>query len=254
RKERGRLPHHGLDLIDPGHRYSAGRFALEATGWIAEINGRGRLPVVVGGTGFYVRALAEGLFHEPPLEAARRRELEEWLTGHDALELVRWAARLDRGFKGGGRQRATRVIEVALLTGRPLSFWQQAARGHGIIKPWYVVLTVPRPVLHQRIALRAEEMVKRGLIEEVAAALADGAPADGPGLDGVGLKEAVEYLHGERKRESVAGAIAQSTRQYAKRQETWFRHQIEGDVLALDSVRPVEELAAEIAAAWKQKG
>jgi tRNA dimethylallyltransferase len=139
---------------------------------------------------------------------------------------------------------------VGLLTGRPLTHWQQAALGAGTIEPWYVVLTAPRPVLHQRIATRAAEMVRRGLIEEVAAALADGAPADGPGLDGVGIREAVEYLHGKRSRESVAEAITISTRQYAKRQVTWFRHQLNADALLLDSVRPPEELAAEIAAAW----
>ena len=252
RKERARVPHHGLDLVDPGHRYSAGRFARDATGWIADIAARGKLPVVVGGTGFYVRALAEGLFQEPPLDPERRRALEAWLSGHDALELVRWAARLDPGFKGGGRQRATRTIEVALLTGRPLTYWQGAARQHGLIEPWYVVLTAPRPVLHQRIAARAEEMVRRGLVEEVASVLADGAPAHGAGLDGVGLREAVEYLHGERSRESVAGAITIATRQYAKRQETWFRHQLPGPVLALDSVRPPDELASAIAGAWTE--
>ncbi|HSC58037.1 MAG TPA: tRNA (adenosine(37)-N6)-dimethylallyltransferase MiaA [Gemmatimonadales bacterium] len=252
RKERARVPHHGLDLVDPGHRYSAGRFARDATGWIADIAARGKLPVVVGGTGFYVRALAEGLFQEPPLDPERRRALEAWLSGHDALELVRWAARLDPGFKGGGRQRATRTIEVALLTGRPLTYWQGAARQHGLIEPWYVVLTAPRPVLHQRIAARAEEMVRRGLVEEVASVLADGAPAHGAGLDGVGLREAVEYLHGERSRESVAGAITIATRQYAKRQETWFRHQLPGPVLALDSVRPPDELASAIAGAWAE--
>lgn len=254
RKEQARVPHHGLDLIDPGHRYSAGRFARDATGWISDIAARGRTPVVVGGTGFYIRALAEGLFHEPPLDPERRRALEEWLQGQDALELVRWAGRLDRGFRGGGRQRATRTIEVALLTGRPLSYWQGAARRQGLIAPWYVVLTAPRPVLHQRIGVRAEEMVRRGLIEEVASVLADGAPPHGAGLDGVGLKEAVEYLHGRRTRESVAGAITIATRQYAKRQETWFRHQLPGPVLALDSARAPDELAAEIAEAWAAAG
>jgi tRNA dimethylallyltransferase len=253
-KERARVPHHGLDLVAPGERYSAGRYAREATGWIDEIHARGRLPVIVGGTGFYVRALAEGLFHEPPLDPVRRAALEDWLAGHDALELVRWAARLDPGFRGGGRQRAARAVEVALLTGHPLSFWQRAARGHGIVEPWYVVLTVPRPVLHQRIAARAEEMVRRGVIEEVAAAMADGAPADGPGLDGVGLREAVQYLHGERTRESVAAAIAQSTRLYARRQETWFRHQLRGEVRTLDAVRPPGELAEEIVRQWRVAG
>jgi len=253
RRERIRLPHHGLDVVQPGQRYSAGRFAREATGWIAEILARGRMPVVVGGTGLYVKALAEGLFLEPPLEPGQRRGLEGWLAGLEGRELLRWAGRLDPGFTGGGRQRAARAIEVALLSGRPLGWWQAAARAESLVAPWYVLLTVPRPVLQQRITARAEEMVRRGLIEEVASVLAEGHAAGAPGLDGIGIREAVEYLHGRRPRDSVAGAIALNTRRYAKRQETWFRHQLTGPVLALDATRPPERLAEEIAAAWRRR-
>jgi tRNA dimethylallyltransferase len=252
RKERARVPHHGLDLIEPGARYSAGHFARDAEQWIADIRARGRLPVVVGGTGLYVRALAEGLFREPALDPGRRRALDAWTARLEPLELLRWAGRLDPGFRGGGRQRAARAIEVALLSGHPLSYWQQAARARGAIDPWYIVLTAPRPVLHQRIARRAEEMMRRGLVEEVAAVLSEGHPPGAAGLDGVGVREAVEYLHGRRPRESVAEAIATSTRQYAKRQQTWFRHQLEGTVRMLDATRAPERLAAEIAEAWDE--
>jgi tRNA dimethylallyltransferase len=250
RKEQSRVPHHGLDVVEPGTRYSAGRFAHDAASWIEEARSRARLPLVVGGTGLYVRALAEGLFHEPELDPARRRSLDAFTARLEPLELLRWAGRLDPGFKGGGRQRAARAIEVGLLTGRPLTHWQEAARLGGAIRPWYVVLTVPRQVLHQRIARRAEEMVQRGLIEEVAAVLAEGHLPSAPGLDGIGVREAVEYLHGRRGRESVAEAIAVSTRQYAKRQETWFRHQLAGDVVTLDATRPPDKLAAEIVRLW----
>jgi tRNA dimethylallyltransferase len=116
------------------------------------------------------------------------------------------------------------------------------------------VLTVPRPVLQQRIARRAEEMVRRGLIEEVASVLAEGHEPGAPGLDGIGIRAAVEYLHGGRPRASVAGAIAVSTRQYAKRQQTWFRHQLDGVVLTLDATRPPERVAGEIAEAWERSG
>jgi tRNA dimethylallyltransferase len=251
RRERQRVIHHGLDLVDPGTRYSAGRFAREAEGWIAGIRARGRLPVVVGGTGLYIRALAEGLFVEPPLDPERRRALEHWVGGLEPGDLVRWAGRLDPGFEGGGRQRATRAIEIALLTGTPLSGWHRRAQGQGTIRPWYVRLTAPRPVLAQRIRIRAEEMLRRGLIEEVAAVLSEGLAPDAPGLNGVGIREAVEYLHGRRSRESVADAIAASTRRYAKRQETWFRHQVGADPLTLDATQPVDELAALIARAWQ---
>jgi tRNA dimethylallyltransferase len=250
RRERARVPHHGLDLVEPGERYSAGRFAAEAAGWIADIRSRGALPVVVGGTGLYVRALAEGLFREPALPARQRAELQSWLDRLPDAEVVRWAGRLDPGFRGGGRQRALRAIELALLTGYPLSHWQHTARAAGAITPWYVLLRVPRPVLHRRIRQRADEMVRRGLIEEVAAVLAEGHEPRAPGLDAVGVREAVQYLHGLRSRDSVAEAIATSTRQYAKRQETWFRHQLGAPALVLDATRPPEEVAAEIADSW----
>lgn len=253
RRERARVPHHGLDVVEPGTRYSAGHFARDAEPWIADVRHRGRLPVVVGGTGLYVRALAEGLFREPAIDPTRRRSLDAFTARLEPLELLRWAARLDPGFRGGGRQRAARAVEVALLTGYPLSRLQQSARAQRVITPWYIVLTAPRPVLHQRIARRADEMIRRGLIEEVAAVLAEGHPAGAPGLDGIGIREAVEYLHGRRERDSVAEAIAVSTRQYAKRQQTWFRHQLGGPVITLDATRPPDRLAAEIAEHWKAR-
>jgi tRNA dimethylallyltransferase len=253
RRERLRVPHHGVDVADPGERFSAGRFAREAAGWIEDIRGRGRLPLLVGGTGFYVRALAEGLFVEPALDREKRRALEHWVLGLEPAELIRWASRLDPGFAGGGRQRASRAIEIALLTGHPLTEWHRRASGEGTVTPWYVVLSAPRPVLHQRIRVRAEEMVRRGLIEEVAAVLSEGHQPLAPGLDSVGIREAVDYLHGRRSRESVADAITVSTRQYAKRQETWFRHQLQEPVVTLDATRPAEELAEEIAELWKSQ-
>ena len=253
RRERARVPHHGIDVVEPGVRYSAGHFARDAEAWIREIRHRERLPVVVGGTGLYVRALAEGLFREPPIDAGRRRSLDAFTARLEPLELLRWAGRLDPGFRGGGRQRAARAIEVALLTGRPLSWLQEAARAQGAIRPWYIVLTVPRPVLHQRIVRRAEEMIRRGLIEEVASVLAEGHPPGAPGLDGIGIREAVEYLHGTRPRDSVAEAIAVSTRQYAKRQQTWFRHQLGGRVITLDASRGPDRIAAEILEHWKAR-
>jgi tRNA dimethylallyltransferase len=218
---------------------------------LADVRSRGKLPLIVGGTGLYARALTDGLFAEPHLDPAKRRSLDAWTARLEPIELLRWAARLDPGFRGGGRQRAARAIEVALLSGHPLSYWQHTARAQGSLDPWYIVLTVPRPVLHQRIARRAEEMLRRGLIEEVAAVLAEGHPPNAPGLDGIGVREAVEYLHGQRARETVAEAITIGTRQYAKRQQTWFRHQLCGQVVTLDATRPPEKLATEIASLWE---
>jgi tRNA dimethylallyltransferase len=252
-RERQRVVHHLIDLVRPGERYSAGRFAVDAAAAISSIRQRGHLPVVVGGTGLYVKALTQGLFAEPPLDRPRRDEMAAVTMAMDHSMLVRWASRLDPGFDGGGgRHRAARAIEVALLTGQPLSWWQRSASAQGSVQPWMVRLTAPRPVLHQRIQARTEEMLRRGLVEEVATALAEGAAAGGPGMDGVGVREAVAVLHGTLPRESLAAAIATSTRQYAKRQETWFRHQLGTDVLTLDATRSPEQIAAAIVAAWER--
>jgi len=249
-RERARVPHHGVDIVSAGERYSAGRFARDAAARVGEIRSRGKLPVVVGGTGLYVRALAEGLFHEPPLDGERRRQLEAWLARMEPIDLVRWAGRLDPGFRGGGRQRASRAVEVALLTGRPLSYWQAVARAERGITPWYVVLSAPRPVLHRRIEARTHEMIQRGLLGEVAAVLADGALPGAPGLDGIGVREAVAVLQGRRDAAMLADDIIIGTRQYAKRQETWFRHQLAGERITLDATRGPDALATEIAELW----
>lgn len=250
-RERRRVAHHFVDIIAPGERYSAGRFAVEAASAIDAVRQRGREPVVVGGTGLYLKALTDGLFTEPPLDRPRRDALMQVTGGLDHAALVRWASRLDRHFRAdGGRQRAARAIEMALLTGYPLSWWQQNAAVAGTVDPWIVLLTAPRAVLHQRIHIRATEMVRLGLVEEVAAALADGAPMEGPGMDGVGIREAVAVLQGVLPKEQLADVIATSTRQYAKRQETWFRHQLGRAALTLDATRSPGELAGVIHDAW----
>lgn len=257
-----RVPHVGLDLVDPGERYSAGRFARDAAGWLAEIRAAGRLPLVVGGTGFYVRALADGLFREPPLEPSRREQLRGWTARLPASDLARWAGRLDARFQAGGRQRAARAVEVALLTGQALSWWQREARETGVMRPWYIHLTLPRETLRSRIAARVDAMLAAGLVEEVRAVLARGVAPDAAGLDGVGYREVVAMLRdgarlpGPELREAIAAA----TRGYAKRQETWFRNQLRSqpsavsrqpdDVWTLDASDDPESLAARILERW----
>src|SRR5258705_10292456 len=104
-----RVPHRGLDLVAPGERYSAGRFARDAAGWIAEARSGGRQPIVVGGTGLYIRALADGLFREPPFDPPRREQLRHWSESLEGSDLARWAGRLDQAVVGGGRQRGRRA-------------------------------------------------------------------------------------------------------------------------------------------------
>jgi len=254
-----RVPHLGLDVVDPGERYSAGRFARDAAQWLGQIRGAGRQPVVVGGTGLYVRALAEGLFHEPPLDPARRERLRAWAGELTPARLAHWAARLDRRFAGGGRQRAGRAIEVALLTGRGLSWWQEQARETGAMRPWYIQLTLPRDVLHRRIAQRVDEMLAVGLVDEIRRLLAAGVPPHAPGLDGVGYREVAAMLAGQLPERELREAIVVATRRYAKRQETWFRNQLRreqgagsrtAEVWMLDATGFPVELAHRIHERW----
>jgi tRNA dimethylallyltransferase len=241
--------HIGIDVIEPGERYSAGRYASDAAGWMTELPPDER-PVVVGGTGFYVRALADGLFHEPPMDTHRRELLRNWVGQRDGLG--RWAARLDPAFAGGGRQRAARAIEMALLTGRSLSWWQQEAKAKGVMRPWYVLLTLPRPILHARIEERTRWMLKSGFVEEVEAVLSSGVASDAPGLDAVGYREVVQYLMGDLPERELASKIVLSTRRYAKRQETWFRHQLQmAEVLTLDSAGTPADVARQMVEHWR---
>jgi tRNA dimethylallyltransferase len=252
-EEQAAAPHHGLDLLDPRERYSAGRFARDARAWILGIASRGRLPVVVGGTGFYLRALFEGLFEEPELDEARRDALRQALAKLPAATLDAWARRLDPAFAGGPTHRASRVIEIVLLTGQPLSRLH-AAPASGLrppASPWYVVLTLPREVLRERIARRAEAMMARGLVEEARRALDAGIPEDAPGLSGVGYPEAIAVLNGILAPAAAAEAIAIATRRYAKRQETWFRHQLPGNVTMLDASAPADALARAILSGYR---
>jgi tRNA dimethylallyltransferase len=254
-----RVPHLGLDLIDPGERYSAGRFARDAAQWLGDVRRADRQPVVVGGTGFYVRALADGLFREPPLDSGAREGLRRWTDGLPPRDLARWAGRLDAKFSGGGRQRAARAVEVALLTGRALSWWQREARETGAMRPWYIHLTLPRDALHRRLADRVDDMLARGFVNEVRGLLDRGVPRDAAGLDGVGYREVVAMLGGGLEAGDLRDAILVATRRYAKRQETWFRNQLrardavrgEREVWTLDAVESPEMLAEKILERWR---
>jgi tRNA dimethylallyltransferase len=248
---RARIPHCGLDLVEPGERYSAGQFARDAARWLQEVEPE-RRAIVVGGTGFYVRAITDGLFREPPLPAPHRERLREYLRGVGPV--AAWAARLDPAFSGGGRQRAARVVEVALLSGRSLSWWQARARAEGLVEPWTVRLTLPRAMLRRRITERAAGMLEAGLVGEVEQILARGIAADAPGLDAVGYREVVQCLQGRLPRDGLLDAIVTATARYAKRQETWFRHQITGEVVTLDATAPPTVTAASILTLWQQRG
>lgn len=254
-EEQTRVPHMGIDVVDPGESYSAGRFCGDALGWIDDA-GPDRFPVIVGGTGFYIRALTSGIFSEPEIEEGRREALRAWASRCERIEA--FAQRLDPRYGGGGRQRATRAIEVALFSGRSLSWWQEHDDGTGSVCPWYIRLTAARAELHRRIAARTERMLANGWIQEVESVLSSGVDPEAAGLDAVGYREIVQHLRseggGKNSLDELTDRINTATRRYAKRQETWFRHQLDdGPVMCLDTEASAQVMAESVVQRWSER-
>lgn len=256
---RARVPHHGLDLVRPDERYSAGRFARNARRLVDEIEGRGAVPVLVGGTGFFLRAVLDPVFREPPMDAERVEALRRWLRDQPPDLLERWVRRLDPERAPlaveGGPHRMGRTLEVALLSGRPLSTWHRDAPREADGLPGVVVLLdLPRDEVDRRIDDRVTRMARRGLVDEVRALLEAGYDDDDPGMSGTGYREITAHLRGERSLEEALEDIRRATRKYARRQRTWFRHQLPDDVVVVDATAPLERQADEVVAAWTAAG
>lgn len=254
-EERAGIPHYGLDLVDPDERYSAGQFARDARRWIDEIRQRGHVPVVVGGTGFFLKALLQPLFREPPVDPERRTRLRRYLGRQERDLLVRWVRTLDPSRAEialqGGPQRLSRTLEVPLLTGRALSWWHREGAAEAPAVPCLVVLLeLPREELDRRIDARVGRMVERGFLDEVAALRARGYGPGDPGFTGTGYREVAEALDGDGDVGEALERMRLQTRQYARRQLTWFRNQLPDDVLRLDARLPVRERARRVEEAW----
>lgn len=244
--DRARVPHFGLDLLDPDTAYSAGRFGRDARRWIASIRARRRVPILVGGTGFFLRAITHPIFEEPDLDPERRAALRGFLAERSIEELTRWVERLDperaQIATEGGPQRLGRTLEVALLSGRPLSWWHRNAEPDAEpLQGVTIFLDLPREALDRNISGRAQRMMERGLLAEVEALLAAGYRADDPGMTGTGYREVVAYLEGRTTLEEALEEIVRRTRQYARRQLTWCRNQLPADAVKIDATRPIEE-------------
>ena len=256
-RTRAGIPHHGLDLVEPSERYSAGRFARDARIWISEIAARGRLPVLVGGTGFFLRALTDPIFEQPDLDDGRLTRLRRYLAQQPQDRLATWVRHLDPARAEfaieGGPQRMGRTLEVALLSGRPLSWWHQAApREADPVSGVIVWLEVPRDELDRRIEARVERMLERGLVDEVRTLVEAGYSEDDPGMSGTGYREVIAYLKGEVSLEESARMIRTATRRYARRQMTWFRHQLPPDAARVDATAPLEDRLSRTLAAWSR--
>jgi tRNA dimethylallyltransferase len=254
-EQRG-VRHYGFDIIDPDERFNAGRFAILARGWLAEIRARGRVPLITGGTGFFLRALTHPMFDEPPLDSALKEEWKRYLAGLETSELARWARALEPALHSlpDDRQRLARMIEVAVLTGRPLSWWHEhGAATQPALEAVIVVLDMPRQTLYSRINERVDAMVEAGLVDEVAALARAGYDEREPGINATGYIELVPHVRGERSLDEAVDMIRSATRRYARRQTTWLRHQLPPGAHWIDATLSVEELSRRIVALWREE-
>jgi tRNA dimethylallyltransferase len=255
RADRAAVPHHLIDIVEPSERYSAARFVADAGAAIAAIRGRGALPLLVGGTMLYFKALFDGLDTLPPADPRVRAELDErasregWPALHAELASVDPASAARLAPRDG--QRIQRALEVHRLTGRALSDWHTAAAGHE--PPLIVLEPIDRAWLHARIAARFEAMLAAGFVDEVRALRGrDDLDAELPSMRAVGYRQAWAALDADRLETLPATAIA-ATRQLAKRQMTWLRALPWREVVACDADDASEQAVA-LAARWLAKG
>jgi len=243
--ERRRVPHHLIDLIDPTESYSAARFRADALDLLAGIAGRGRIPLLVGGTMLYFKALRDGLSALPAASAPLRAEIEAdaarrgWPALH--AELARIDPRSAARIKPTDPQRIQRALEVCRLTGRPLSELTHGAAAQSLDALWIGLEPGDRSVLHRRIAQRFAAMLAAGLVEELAALRERYALSpDLPAMRCVGYRQAWAHLEGRTSRDELHERGVFATRQLAKRQLTWLRGW--PDAVKLDALAP--DLAA----------
>jgi len=228
--ERSRVPHHLFDFVDPTAYVTAGEYARLGRETIAEVSSRHRLPIVVGGTGLYLRALLEGLFPGPQRLESLRQRLRKRASKRSSHYLHRILHRLDPAsaakIHSNDTPKLIRAIEVCLASRQKMSeLWKQEGRnplpGFRILR---IGLDPDRYALYQRINLRAQRMFEGGLIEEMDT-LVKKHGADARPLASLGYKQALQLLHGELTRDQAVQAAQQAHRNYAKRQMTWFRRE-----------------------------
>jgi len=225
--DEARAPHRLYGYRDGADACSAADWAADARAAIAEAHDAGRLPILVGGTGLYIRTLIEGIAPVPEIDPAVRQAVRALPAGEAHLALAREDREAAARIRPGDTNRIARALEVVRSTGRPLKDWQ--AEKHGGIADQVtlspLILLPPRDWLHARCDERFEAIFSNEGVEEVRALLARHLPALAPVMRAIGVREIASCLRGEASRAEALAAGQAATRQYAKRQYTWFRRQ-----------------------------
>jgi tRNA dimethylallyltransferase len=251
-EDRARVPHHLLDIREPHEEFSLAQYVEAAEQLVLDIRGRGAMPIFVGGTPLYLKALLRGMFEGPPADWAFRQQVDEEVTRVGVEALHKRLAMIDplsaAKLKPTDKRRIIRALEVYKLTGQPISHLQlqfDVARPAEACKVF--VLHWPRPELHRRIEARVEAMFEAGLIDEVRRLRENGGALSRTALQAVGYAEVLAHLDGKLDLAETIRLVKTRTRQFAKRQETWFRSLSECRWIEMHEPLDAEQVAAEIA-------
>jgi len=225
-------PHHLYGFVSPSESFSVAKWQSQATAIADEIGSRGKVPVFVGGTGLYFKALEKGLADVPDIPEGIRVQIRQALIEDGSAALYQRLRSVDAesaaGLRPSDGQRIARALEVFETTGKSLKSFQEVAQSVSFLKGRRVVkvLLMPeRSKLHERINLRTAQMMQQGAVEEVRELLALNLPSDASAMQAIGVKPLRAHLEGEIAMEEAIEKIRAATRQYAKRQSTWFRGQ-----------------------------
>jgi tRNA dimethylallyltransferase len=254
REECDRVTHYGVDVAEPTGRYSAARWASDAEDWIECAGEIDKDHVIVGGTGLYIKALVEPLFEAPEVSPARRAQLDGELEKKTLDELRRWCTVLDAPRAHLGRAQLVRAIETALLSGARISDLHakqrtDSPRNARSVKAVYLLVD-PGPALAGRIEARVDKMFAIGWADEVRE-LMRSTPPDAPAWKASGYRVMRSYIEGALDLSSARERVIIETRQYAKRQRTWFRHQL--PAADVTQINPDDLRAETIAREWWEK-
>ena len=236
--EREGIPHHLIDILEPWEDFNVVAFQTYAKQAVKEIRQRGKIPIVAGGTGFYIQALLYGIdFTENESNTELRSHLEAESEKDGGIFLHQYLMQIDpaaaKAIHPNNRKRVIRAVEFYELTGQKISEHNDEQRqNESVYNSAYFVLTMNREELYRRIDFRVDQMLQEGLVEEVEALLAEGCRADMISMQGLGYKEIIRYLNKELSLEEAVYILKRDTRHFAKRQLTWFRR--EREVIWLD--------------------
>ena len=232
------IPHFGIDVAAPDERYTAADWAASVPAWLNEIGASGRRPIIVGGTGFYLRALFTPLFEEPPIDPGQRSTVRDVLATMSPEEVRRWAEALDTPRAALGRAQRERAIEVALITGRRISDLHLERPRAAALHARYLLID-PGKSLTEAIASRVDAMLAAGWLDEVRS-LAASVASDARAWTATGYDTMRRVVAGELTLEQGRELVIVATRQYAKRQRTWFRHQLAGERVMMLNPRDLD--------------